>query len=178
MPSAMQTLAATKPLSSQSGFTLVELVAAIILIGILAVVVAPRFSGVGTFSEYALRDQLISALRLAQQRAMYDHQAQSCYRLLIEADQFGPQRSVDGGATFAYFGPGSLANGAASQHKITPPMTVTATAVYFDGLGNAMPQSAIPCAGSPGNTAIAISNDVTLHACVLSTGFVEKFACP
>lgn len=170
-------VARTSPLK-QTGFTLVELVATIILIGILAVAVAPRFSGAGTYSEYALRDQLLSALRFVQQRAMYDHQSQSCYRLLIEAGQFGPQRSFDSGATFEYFGPNSLNNGAGSQHKITPPVTMTPATVYFDGLGNAIPAAATPCAGTPANTQISISNEVTLDSCVLSTGFVEKFACP
>lgn len=169
---------ATTTSLKQTGFTLVELVATIILIGILAVSVAPRFSGAGTYSEYALRDQLLSALRFAQQRAMYDHQPQSCYRLLVEANQFGPQRSLDSGATFEYFGPNSLNNGADSQHKIAPPLTMTATTVYFDGLGNAMPAAAPPCTGTPANTQISINNEVNLDSCVLSTGFVEKFACP
>ncbi len=170
-------VADTTPLQ-QSGFTLVELVATIILIGIVAVAVAPRFSGAGTYSEYVLRDQFISAFRFAQQRAMYDHQAQSCYRVLVEADQFGPQRSFDGGVTFKYFGPNSVNKGAASQHKITAPLTMTTATIYFDGLGNAIPAAASPCAGSPASMQLSINNEVALHSCVLSTGFVEKFACP
>lgn len=162
----------------QSGFTLVELVATIILIGIIAVTVVPGFSGAGTYSEYALRDQFISAVRFAQQRAMYDHQAQSCYRVLVEADQFGPQRSLDGGATFEYFGPNSSSDGADSQHKITAPLTMTAATIYFDGLGNAIPSASSPCSGTPARLQVSISSEVTLHSCVLSTGFVEKFACP
>ncbi len=162
----------------QSGFTLVELVTTIILIGIIAVTVAPRFTGAGTYSEYALRDQFISAFRFAQQRAMYDHQVQSCYRVLVEAGQLGPQRSFDGGATFEYFGPNSLNSGADSQHKITSPFTMTAATIYFDGLGNAISSATTPCVGTPARMQVSISDEVTLHSCVLSTGFVEKFACP
>ncbi len=175
----MQTRAVAKINShQQSGFTLVELVATIILLGIVAVAVVPRFSGAGTYSEYVLRDQFISAVRFAQQRAMYDHQPQSCYRVLVEAEQFGPQRSFDGGTTFEYFGPHSVHNGADSQHKITSSLSMTAAAIYFDGLGNAIPTATAPCVGTPTRTQISISSEVTLHSCVLSTGFVEKFACP
>ncbi len=52
------------------GFTLVELVTVIILIGILAVNVLPRFDGTASYEAHTHRTQLIAALRLTQQRAM------------------------------------------------------------------------------------------------------------
>ena len=55
---------------SQHGFTLVELVTIIILIGILAVNVLPTFDGSASYEAHSHRAQLISALRLTQQRAM------------------------------------------------------------------------------------------------------------
>ncbi|MGJ8691086.1 MAG: type II secretion system protein [Thalassotalea sp.] len=56
--------------NKQTGFSLIELVTVIILIGILAVNVLPKFSGSSSFEAHPYRAQLISALRLTQQRAM------------------------------------------------------------------------------------------------------------
>jgi len=70
--------------SHAKGFTLIELVATIVLLGILAVNVAPKFTGRSGMAEYALRDQIISTIRFAQQRAMYDHSG-NCYTVFIDS---------------------------------------------------------------------------------------------
>lgn len=51
-----------------AGFTLVELVTTMVLIGILAAVVIPRMD-TGVYRELAFRDQTLSALRFAQKTA-------------------------------------------------------------------------------------------------------------
>lgn len=53
-----------------SGFTLVELVLVITLVGILAVVAVPRFFSNPTFDERGYRDELGAALRYAQKVAV------------------------------------------------------------------------------------------------------------
>lgn len=52
------------------GFTIIELITVIILIGILAVNVLPKFDGTASYEAHSHRSQLIAALRLTQQRAM------------------------------------------------------------------------------------------------------------
>ncbi|MBZ9613827.1 prepilin-type N-terminal cleavage/methylation domain-containing protein [Rheinheimera maricola] len=53
-----------------SGFTLVELIVVLVLIGVLAVSLVPRFfDGSGT-SEYLYRDQALNLLRRVQMQAM------------------------------------------------------------------------------------------------------------
>lgn len=53
-----------------AGFTLIELVGVMVLTGMLAVVLLPRFSGTGAFEAGAFRDEVASALRYAQKSAV------------------------------------------------------------------------------------------------------------
>ncbi|MDP4027632.1 MAG: prepilin-type N-terminal cleavage/methylation domain-containing protein [Gallionella sp.] len=53
-----------------AGFTLVELVMTMIVVGILAVAVLPRFADVGVFEARGLRDETLSLLRYAQKSAV------------------------------------------------------------------------------------------------------------
>lgn len=57
-------------LSRARGFTLIELVAAMILIGVLAAVVLPRMDSSQMFREIAFSDQTAAALRYAQKTAV------------------------------------------------------------------------------------------------------------
>lgn len=81
-------------MKKQTGFTLIELVAVIILMGILTIFIAPRFSTSSGFSEHALRERVISALRFAQQSALNDHSPNACYRYFSDNDGFAAQFST------------------------------------------------------------------------------------
>ena len=75
------------------GFTLIELVMVILLIGILAVYGLPRMLSSSGFSEVAYRDQLLSLLRMAQLQAM--NRSTQCTTVLFSGVQFGiPRRSL------------------------------------------------------------------------------------
>ena len=54
----------------KSGFTLIELVIVIILLGILAATAIPKFIGKDGFEGQAYRDQLLQLLKTVQQQAM------------------------------------------------------------------------------------------------------------
>ena len=70
------------------GFTLIELVTVIILLGILAVAVLPKFDGTASYEAHTHRAQLISALRLTQQRAMQQTDTGDgyCHQLIFDDD--------------------------------------------------------------------------------------------
>jgi prepilin-type N-terminal cleavage/methylation domain-containing protein len=80
-----------------SGFTIIELVTVIILLGILATTALPKFTGSSSFEVYTYRTQLIAKLRLAQQRAMQQTSTQAdglCRQVVITTTRIGtPDRT-------------------------------------------------------------------------------------
>ncbi len=56
--------------SSAAGFTLVELVAVLSIVGVLVAVAAPRVLDTSTYDAIVTRDALVSIFRLGQQTAM------------------------------------------------------------------------------------------------------------
>jgi MSHA pilin protein MshC len=75
----------------QRGFTLIELMVVIIVLGVLAVSAVSRFDNSG-FAEYAYQSRLISSLRAVQQRAMQDTRDNYCFQINFDsaAQAFGP----------------------------------------------------------------------------------------
>jgi MSHA pilin protein MshC len=57
-------------LKSQRGFTLIELVMVIVLLGVLAVFVAPKFVGTSAFNVRGFHDENLAYLRYAQKTAV------------------------------------------------------------------------------------------------------------
>lgn len=58
------------PFQHSSGFTLIEMIVSLILVGILAIAVLPRLFDRGDFDARAFADQTASALRYAQKTAI------------------------------------------------------------------------------------------------------------
>jgi len=60
-------------LHAQHGFTLVEMVTALVIVGVLATFAAPRFIDRNAFDSRGFHDQVASTLRYAQKAAIAQH---------------------------------------------------------------------------------------------------------
>ncbi|WP_166422614.1 prepilin-type N-terminal cleavage/methylation domain-containing protein [Paraglaciecola sp. 20A4] len=103
----------------QRGFTLLELIVVILIIGILAVSAASRFDSSG-YAEYGYQSRLLSALRAMQQRAMQDTRADYCFQINFNtnAPAFGPP-------TLSYL------NNTTAEHTATCSSTIDFTTAEF-----------------------------------------------
>ncbi len=117
----------------QAGFTLVELVVVLLLVGVLMAVGMPRFFNQLTFLEWGFSDELGEALRFGQKLAI----ATGCdtqVSISSTGYQLNQRASCNSGAfTTAVRLPGSDSAG----YSGTAPsgVTLSATALYFDTLG-------------------------------------------
>jgi MSHA pilin protein MshC len=76
-------------LPKQKGFTTIELVVVIILIGILAATVIPKMQSSGGYEEIIYQDETVTKLRSIQLRAMQNTSGSECHDVLITTDKLG-----------------------------------------------------------------------------------------
>jgi MSHA pilin protein MshC len=159
-------IAVSQQRNIQLGFTLVELVTTMILIGILAVAVLPRLSSDSSFSAYSLRNEFISELRLVQLQAMQN--TDQCYQIDVNAT----------GYTLRHFSGRTTANICINQVRAEQPQAFSggahialastasqAFSITFDILGRI---SSPACSGHCFN----VVADETLAIAVESEGYI------
>ena len=73
-----------------NGFTFVELIVTILIVGILSAYIAPRFFSANTFEQRATSDEIISAIRRAQQLSMTRGES---YQFVLTASNYSVQKS-------------------------------------------------------------------------------------
>ena len=93
-------------MTKHSGFTLIELILVLVLMGILAAVALPRLQLGSQFEQRLQADNLVGLLRLAQLRAMNDPKAvqqgdvlQRCARVVITNTAFSLTQNCEATAT-------------------------------------------------------------------------------
>ena len=152
------------------GFTLVELVATLVIIALIAAVSGPRFFTISAFQEQGFFDETISAVRYAQKLAV----ATGCtVRVQITATGFTLFRPATNAGTACtagtYTTPVTDPTDSASTFTRTAPGSVTlspSTNITFASDGSASDGSASPSATvSVGNRNFKV---------IFATGFVQR----
>ncbi len=138
-----------------SGFTLVELVIVLVLIGILSALGVGLFAGRTAFSPLLAQQQLASAVVLAQQAGLAGNGSNSL-TIAQGADDFV---FTVGASVFRI----ARAGTSISAPSLSPPLTIT-----FDGLGEP---------DTTGDTQFIISGDSTYRVCLSSLGAVYGGSC-
>ena len=117
---------------SAAGFTLVELVIVVILLGILSAVAMPRIADTSAFSQMAFRDGLAATLRHAQKTAV-SHRRLACVQVGKQSVRMRIAPAHGGSCTQAVPGPDGKSEIAARDAGVEVAPTGT---LYFQPNGD------------------------------------------
>ncbi|WP_411994271.1 type II secretion system protein [Agarivorans sp. DSG3-1] len=152
-----------KPHPRNSGFTTIELVITLILIGILAITVLPRFFR-GGFAEISLREQLLSRLHLVQTQAMNHYQ--DCFFLQINSDNYFSGELATNGDCLKTID-------VLEEVSFSNELTVTQGIIRFDGMGRVRLGLSEPRLCSQFPCIISVQGEETHTIVIESEGYIH-----
>ena len=175
--------------NSQQGFTLIELITVIVLLGILSAFAISRFPSSQSYSTTVIKNQLIASIRLAQQtalsRASVNRLTNSALQtqLQITRDSDNWSLNITSGpinhSAQAKHGNETLHYGTNTSSSCSALTAVTASApltLIFDGDGNRVastnPAAALRiCINTPS------SSTADVELCISPSGYVYEGIC-
>lgn len=163
-----EAVAARLPANRQNGFTLIELIMVIVLLGVLAVFVAPRINTTD-FDARGFHDETLAFLRYAQKTAIAQRRTVCVVFTLNSATLSvvaAPGNTVCPGVALA--GPGGrnpiVPRSAGVAYQALPALPAN---LFFDSLG----QPSVPQVIQVANGGVAIPQTITVEA---GTGYVHE----
>lgn len=161
---------------TQQGFTLIELITVIVLLGILSAFAISRFPSSQSYSTTVIKNQLIASIRLAQQtalsRASVDDTEHTQLQVMGDSDNWylnissGPvsyNAQVDRGGEQVRYGSNLTSSCSA--------LTATPFTLTLDGDGNRIPAQALRiCIDTP-------SSSADIELCISPSGYAYEGAC-
>ncbi|NAW63532.1 prepilin-type N-terminal cleavage/methylation domain-containing protein [Vibrio sp. V31_P5A7T61] len=158
-----------KSLRRTLGFTLVELIVVILLLGILSAYAASRYSGTSSVAALTTQQEILASLRLTQNRAM--QRTGYCNRWLVTANQAGqisPQ-AVAGSCSSIFAAVDNDISRVEAPSGVTLSLSTPNGYLDFDSLGRAA-----QCTASPCTVTISSTHDQR-QVCINTEGYI--YAC-
>jgi len=137
-------------LAKASGFSLVEVITVLVILGILAVVAVPRFADKSNFPERATQDQIIALARYTQQLAMA-RGASDAVTLILNDNSL--QVTIDGAPTMLPGGTGT--------NRVFEQVAISNASVAYSALGETAA------------TTLTITGEASRQVCIESTGYAH-----
>lgn len=166
----------TKPL----GFTIVELITVVILLGILSAVAFARMGSSSAFEPAMLMQQIDEELRLAQKLATARQDSQITFTLSLSGNQWQCQTSsnVDGILRTAVIERNNSSIVATSSSNSAALDATTTLSLQMDGIGNLTTATlGVNSANVDMGIHLLIGGDSQRDLCVYPTGYVAHAAC-
>jgi MSHA pilin protein MshC len=171
---------------AQGGFTLLELIIVMVILGILAVFAIPKFSGASGYSEYTYQNRLISVLRNMQIRAMQDSRIGFCHQINFVSTStqvaFGPTTSgfatannvANCNTSIDFTSPEFLRTSATEMIDASVSMTAVdgttaISGIHFNSFGSPV-TSVSNCSSS---CTVSFTGISTAQVCIESEGFIH-----
>ncbi|GAB3027338.1 prepilin-type N-terminal cleavage/methylation domain-containing protein [Bowmanella dokdonensis] len=168
-----------------AGFTLLELIVVIILIGVLAVTAYSRFQGKDGVVEYAYQARLVSALRNMQTRAMQDTRPGYCFLINLNAGDFGPPSlaydtttgnpPLTCGTSIDFSTPDYLRTDAGELTGEGLVLLAPVNHVGFDDMGRPVDNSGASICQN--QCQLTIQGSVSVPVCIETEGYIHAASC-
>ncbi|MDD5329908.1 MAG: type II secretion system protein [Sulfuricella sp.] len=150
----------------QSGFTIVELIAVMVIVGVLAATAIPRFFNRGDFDARSFSDQTLSILRYAQKSAIAKHRfVCATFTANSVALTFGATAACGAGLAGPDGQPAPYFVASANAS-----FTATPAALSFDALGRTYDAAGVALAADRVMSVNGLATTITVEA---ETGYVR-----